>query len=519
MILKRKKIMATTAQYMRLTDAEAAALLNAAPDAIVVVDTAGTIVLVNTQAETLLGYARGELHGRDVEELLPHRFRAAHVTRRALYEGDPQARPMGTGLDLFALHKDGTEIPVEISLSPLETGSGLLISSAIRDVTERRAAEAVLIETRKEADRANRAKSAFLAAASHDLRQPLQTLSLLNTVLARTSHPQSKAAEVAAIQEEAIDSMSKLLNSLLDISKLEAGAVKPDVHDCSVRHILESIRMQFSAHAEAKGLVLYLDASDDVVRTDPTLLQQILQNFVANAIRYTQQGHVRLSCPDNGSAVRIEVLDTGLGIPPEERDLIFEDFYQVPAVDGMRREGLGLGLSIVRRLADLLNLTIDVRSTPGQGSCFAVDVPKGDRQATRPTANGHPESAPADTAGAVILIVDDDEAVAQATALLLEVIGYKPVVAPSLREARALLGNEDLIPDLIVADFHLAEGESGIEVIRALRETASRAIPAVLVTGDTSRDVSEALAGIDDCRLLSKPVDGADLTALIQSLI
>jgi signal transduction histidine kinase len=243
---------------------------------------------------------------------------------------------MGIGLELFALHRTATN-SVEISLSPLETGAGLLIMSGIRDITERKIAEAALVDARQEAERANRAKSAFLAAASHDLRQPVQALSLLNKVLARTSPPGSKAAEVAAIQAEAISSMSDLLNSLLDISKLEAGAVKPDIQDCSVRSIFERVRAQFSAGAEAKGLKLFLDECDDVVRTDPALLQQIVQNLVANAIRYTERGHVRLRCPDTGATIRIEVLDTGSGIPPDQRQMIFEDVYQIRA-GGARRK-------------------------------------------------------------------------------------------------------------------------------------------------------------------------------------
>lgn len=503
---------------MELSQAQMAALLNAAPDAIVIVDSEGSIALANAQTETLFGYARDELRGQPVEVLLPTRFRASHAARRAEYRDAPRTRPMGTGLQLFALHKRGSEFPVEISLSPFETESGLLVAAAIRDSTARKAAEAELIKARKQAETANRAKSAFLAAASHDLRQPLQTLGLTNTVLARTAPPNSKAAEVAAIQGEAIRSMSELLNSLLDISKLEVGAVKPDIRDFRAQEIFERIRAQFSSQAEAKGLKLVLDECDDLVRTDPTLLAQIIQNLVANAIRYTDEGHVRLRCPDTGATIRIEVLDTGKGIPPDEQPMIFEEFYQVPHEPGARKEGLGLGLAIVRRTADLLGHAIKVESTPGAGSCFAVEVPKGAPPwlARPPTAKSAPSAA---GAKGLVLIVDDEAAVAQATAMLLEVVGHSTLVAASSDELPDCLLKGGRRPELIICDFHLNAGETGFDAIRKIRGLAGHPIPSILVTGDTSAVIPEMLDRIDDCCLLNKPVDGDALLALVDELM
>jgi protein-histidine pros-kinase len=203
---------------MDLSGKLAIGLLNAAPDATVIVDTRGVIVFANALVDEVFGYEPSELLDRPIEILLPDRFRAGHIRHRSGVFQNSTRRPMGTGLELYGLRKDGREFPVEISLSPLETGSGLLVSSSIRDITDRRAAEGALIEARNDADRANRAKSAFLAAASHDLRQPLQALSLLNAALVRIAEPKSRVADIAAGEAEALTSMSELLNSLLNIS-------------------------------------------------------------------------------------------------------------------------------------------------------------------------------------------------------------------------------------------------------------------------------------------------------------
>lgn len=503
---------------MRFSQAETTALLDAAPDAIVIVDSDGCIVLVNAQTEDLFGYRREELLRQPVEQLLPARFRPTHVSHRAAYSRAPNVRPMGAAMELYALRKDGSEFPVEVSLSPLETESGPVITSAIRDVSARKAAEQELIEARTEADRANRAKSAFLAAASHDLRQPLQTLALLNTVLARTTPLGSKEGEVASMQAQAVSSMSDLLNSLLDISKLEAGAITPDIQDCEIRTILERCRAQFTAQAESKGLNLLLEDCDAIARTDPTLLEQIVQNLVANAIRYTEHGQVIVRCPNGEAEIRIQVLDTGPGIDEPELERIFEEFYQVPQSSGHRKEGLGLGLSIVRRAADLLGHGLEVESTPGRGSCFTVKVPRG--QARDAAAAANPQ-ADADTErdGGIILIIDDENVVAHATAMLLDVMGYETATVSSFDEAEAWFARKQRVPNMVMCDFHLAAGEKGGETIERIRRMAGRDIPAVLVTGDTSEAMAAASGDVDNCHLLRKPVDGDELLDVVRRLI
>lgn len=491
---------------MPVSDRLAKRLLDAAPDPIVVVDTDGIITYANARVRDVLGYEREELFGSPVEILVPHRYHAVHSKHRTNFLAKHKSRPMGTSLELYAVHKDGHEIPVEISLSPLKTQTGLLVSAAIRDVSTQKELARQLVE-------ANRAKSRFLAAASHDLRQPLQALSLLNRAAEKTVTDRMHRTIIQK-QQRALDSMSALLNSLLDISKLEAGIVKPDITDCGVHEIFESLRAEFELQAQDKGLELFVDECQDVARSDPRLLTQVLENLMANAIRYTREGFVKLRCLHRELSIRIEVVDTGLGIPADELDRIFDEFHQVNRGDG-RTEGLGLGLSIVKRTAQLLGCVVEVDSSPGKGSVFSVVVPKGGGSIIRGGADDH--DAPLGTIGGRILIIDDDSAVVDATRMLLETEGFDVLTAACHDEAIVHVAAPGSIPDLVISDYRLREGETGLDVIRAVRGHVRNAIPAILVSGDSSGTVPAH--DVEDVTLLTKPVDIDELLSAIRARI
>jgi PAS domain S-box-containing protein len=493
-------------------------VLDSTPDALIIIDAAGDIVFANRQVETLFGYSAAELVGRQIEMLMPERFRSRHVGHRESYSHNLHVRPMGSGLDLFARRRDGSEFPVEISLSPAADSTRSLAIAAIRDITEHRAIQNALREAREGADRANQAKSRFLATASHDLRQPLQALSLLNGTLRRLARD-PVIADALGQQEQAISAMSKLLNALLDVSKLESGAIKPEITDFKVAALFDEMRSEFAALAINKGLNLEVEAGGERVRSDPTLIGQVVRNLVANAIKYTPAGRVCLRCAHEQDLVRLEVIDTGIGIPAGELARNYDDFYQIGVSANTSRDGYGLGLSIVARIVVLLGLKIEVRSEVGKGTVFSIVLPASERRAETVVAapSSHLHAAERATGERIpVLLVEDDARVRNATRLLLKVEGYDVAATASLAEAVAAAEVNRNIR-LLVTDYHLGEDETGVEVIARVREKLGRPVPAVLVTGDTSSAVLN-VEGDALLRTVSKPVNPDELMALIDEL-
>ena len=485
-------------------------LLDSAPDAMIIVDRKGRMAIVNEQAERMFGYGRGELLGRKIEMLLPERLRKEHQEYRKTFVASPEVRPMGVGRNLVARRSDGTEFPVEISLSPAVTSSGTFVSSVIRDVTERKRMEREINEARLEAERANKANSAFLAAASHDLRQPVQALSLLNGALRRTV-TNARALDMIESQEHSLTAMTNLLNSLLDISRLDAGAITPEIEDFPIQRLIDRLSAEFGRQASHKGLVFIAESCTSTICSDPNLLSEIIQNLVSNAIRYTEKGSVRLACSYLDGHCRIEVRDTGIGIEKDQLEAIFQEFHQGTSPSASK-EGFGLGLAIVRRLADLLEHEVGVESTPGKGSCFSVTVPSAVSIEDGGNVDAGGDSAERPGGAGLVVLVEDDANVAGAWGMLLEAEGYEVVTAGTVAEADAVVEGLVKIPSLIISDYHLADGSTGVESVVHIRKHFGEEIPAFIVSGDTSKVVMDARP-LDNCTLMSKPVNTARLLA------
>jgi signal transduction histidine kinase len=385
----------------------------------------------------------------------------------------------------------GTRVPGRSSgeLLTLEQGVNEMADAlkASREELEERVARATaeLVQKRAEAELASRTKTRFLAAASHDLRQPMHALGLFVSVLKQREIP-GETAQLVSLIEQSVESLQRLLDALLDISKLDAGVVTPARSAFAVGPLLERLCAEHARQAADKRLRLKLRPSGHVVYSDPTLVERIVRNLVSNALRYTEHGGVLLGCRRRGAELHVEVWDTGIGIPVSHVEQVFEEFYQVGNPERDRKRGLGLGLAIVKRLAQLLGHEIRVGSRVGHGSVFRVALPlaPGGQQACEQTAGDAIEDED-DIAGRVIAVIDDDASVRHAMLTLLEEWGCRAVVAESGAEAAGLLEAAALEPDAIVADYHLRGGETGVDAIRILRQRAGRDVPAIILTGDT----------------------------------
>ncbi len=361
-------------------------VLELAPDAIVIVDQAGQIVLVNAQMERLFGYARDEILGASIDKLVPQWFRDWHPATRADFVGETQLRPMGTGLDLYGVRKDGGEFPVEISLNPLETEDGLRVTAAIRDATERkRFEESLLREKNLELEAAILAKDRFLAGMSHELRTPLNAIiGFTGTLLMRLPGPLTPDQEkqLRTVQTSARHLLS-LINDLLDLAKIESGKVELNLELVAAQAVLDEVISSLAPAAAAKQLRLEGSPPQPnlVVRADRRALSQILLNLANNAIKFTDIGEVRLALSQrqahNGTITEISVADTGIGIRPEDQARLFQAFEQVSSAEMRRREGTGLGLYLSQKLAGLLGGRIEFESEYGHGSLFRLVIEEG----------------------------------------------------------------------------------------------------------------------------------------------
>jgi two-component system CheB/CheR fusion protein len=391
------------------------------------------------------------------------------------------------------------------------------------DITARNCAEAALLQSKQFADRANRTKSRFLAAASHDLRQPLQTLNLLTGLLAmKTQDPQLQ--DVINSQLETLTSMRESLDAFLNLSKLEAGVITPKITNFRVDRLLKRIQTEFKYEANHKGLVFRVVPCSAIIRSDPVLLERIVRNLASNAVKHTDAGKVLIGCRRRGSKLRLEVWDTGIGIPRDQLQLIFDVFYQVKNPTDEFSKGLGLGLSIVEQLARLLGHPLDLRSAVGKGSMFAVETPLGQPQPTTDSkeAQALPYSAKLEQRESAlnnitVLLVENDPSVLQALKWLLEEYGAWVITAGNAQEALECAQQKETRLDLLIVDYRLPQNENGIELIERIR-ALGRPLPAILMTGDTSPQVLRRIEQCP-CELLHKPMNADALVTLIHRMI
>ena len=399
------------------------------------------------------------------------------------------------------------------------TVEGVVITFA--DITNRRHTADALLAAKRDAERATLAKSRFLAAASHDLRQPLQTLTLVQGLLARTVVSEKQERLIGRF-DETLAAMTGMLNALLDINQIEAGIVRGEIIDFSLGDLLSRLGHEFRYLAQAKKLDLRLVETSTRIRSDPRLIEQMIRNLVANALKYTNSGKVLIGCRRHGGTASIEVWDSGVGIADDELKAIFDEYHQIDNAAHEAFKGLGLGLSIVKRLSDLLHHHVSVRSTPSKGSMFAIDVPIAEvaRDAVAPlpasTENdsGDPQQ---DTVGAV-LVIEDDPQVREMLEDLLEAAGHHVTVSPDGKAALDLTLRGAFRPDVILADFNLSGGMDGVVAAKTLREKLHRNVPVIILTGDISAETLRTISR-NGFAQLHKPVRLKELTTLIQGLL
>jgi signal transduction histidine kinase len=421
-------------------------------------------------------------------------------------------------------HEIALAIPLSIALMiALMFGRkmGLLVDEAIR----RRFENVELIEAlsrqkeiaevaRAQAETANRLRTQFFAAANHDLRQPLHALGLLAAALSERSRDPGVTGLVTSINAS-VEALEGLFNALLDMSKLDAGAVQPELRDFPLARVLDRLRVELAPEAAEKGLRLRVRRTRAWVHSDPVLLERILRNLIANAIRYTERGGVLAAARRRGDALVLEVWDSGVGIPAAERGRIFEEFYQLGTASRSSRKGLGLGLAIIQRLCTLLGYRVRVDSRPGRGSVFRFEVP-----AAVPAAVPQPRAPAArprgGLSGRLVVVIDDQSSIVEGMRSLLASWGAQVIGSSDGADVMRELERLGRLPDLLIVDYRLEGDRLGTAVIDELRDALDPEIPAIVVTGSSTPELAEEIARRGD-DLLAKPVLPADLRARIDA--
>ena len=451
-----------------------------------------------------LGYGVTEIIGkmdRDLFENPEDSARLEAIKRRVIETGE------GTREEVGIRHK-GEIFFYDLTVDPLRDARGIMVgvTCAAVDVTLHKRTETALQQAREEAERAANAKSKFLGVASHDLRQPVQSLYLFSAALAERmeGHP---ALPMLDRMRHALDTLKALLDGLLDMSRLESGKLEVRPAEVRLNQVLGRLVAEYEPRARQKGLTLRTIPTSAWVRTDPALLERILRNFIENALRYTDRGRILIGCRRVGAGLRVEVCDTGVGIPRDRLEDIFEEFTQINK--GRTGRGLGLGLAIVKRLSSLLGHRVSVRSVVGRGSCFAVELPRVDSVADRPMPTAARPASGAASKG-LILVIDDEAIILLGLKAMLEGWGFEVMTARSQEQALERLKVDGRRPQLLLADYQLQKGRTGPEALDAVQGIVGKDIPGIILTGDTAPErVREAERY--GYRILYKPVLPSDL--------
>lgn len=381
-----------------------------------------------------------------------------------------------------------------------------------QEIAERLAVEDALREAKTLAEQANQSKTRFLAAASHDLLQPLNATRLFVSALAEQTLPVGPRKLIEQT-ESALDSVEDLLEAILEISKLDAGAITPSPADFPLGELLRSMKAEFEPLARDRGLDFSVDESEAWVHSDPRLLRRIVQNFIGNALRYTEQGSVRVTCATRDGNVTITVTDTGPGIDPAHHAEIFQEFRRLRNESVSR--GMGLGLAIVDRAARMLGHSIDLVSAPDEGSAFSVRVPIG-----QPSMVGRPMALRTSTShlhGRCFVVIDNEESILAGMAAVLDGWNCRVIAARSIADALKIITPETVI-DAVIADYHLDNGETGDDAIELVRRHYGRPLPAVIVTADRTRELRDRIVGAG-YHWLNKPLKLAQLRALLSRIV
>jgi PAS domain S-box-containing protein len=520
--------------------------LDALPIGVAVVDAQENVSYINQKAQQLLGKdIVAEMVTDNDLEIYP--VYVAGTRRRYPSENQPSIRALrgeSTHVDDMEIHQPNVIIPIEVWASPIIDNKQRVTHAVIvlQDITERRRLEAnrqqytaelsllnkqlehysqtleqKVIERTEELEKktaeaihANHAKSQFIAAASHDLRQPMQALSLFIEALnGQVTEPQARYLIEKA--KQSVEMLSSLFDSLLDISRLEAGVVQPEPKNFALQTLLQYLYHEFLPQANNRNLEFQVANCTVHVRSDPLLLERILRNLLANSFKFTQRGRIEVGYTLHREVVNIFVKDTGIGIPAALQHAIFQEFYQIKSTSSSEK-GLGLGLSIVKRLSELLRHPLRLESAEGRGTTFTLTVPLGychEILRTEPATISEIE-----TTTARVLVIDDDALVRKALKKIMIHWGYEVVSAHSGEEALQQLQQLQFIPDIIVSDYHLRTEETGLDVIRTIQAQLQRQIPSILITGDAT---SESFQQLQNCgyKWLRKPVSPASLRKII----